>query len=918
MAPRKASVSDFQFQWGSNYGMDGFQYALDYNSGNRDRSVMKDRQTAKNKLVLPGAATLQTPPLGDALFPGDSEEPSAVAEDEVFAKEAADLSDVGLLPTRALDAPIVDHSWFTMAEQDPARLPKNSKVTGLTELQQLWTARTNGNRRETLLDPRYAQPFKEAPSKTFPVHTLSKIVAQAMRRSASGLEIDKVLEEATLGLPAKAAQKVHLPLLRVREDHGLAGRVFIRASAYPGCHQGKWAREVQKTASAAHYVISKPECQGCPKNLESTCRTFGGKQIVASVPWEEAKEFYGPKLELSGRPIRKDLPPREALRLALASPTKRTRLTEPTAFHIQPDPLKGMTAKAALAELRNYRPKPVVLKTAAEALREKQIARVGEELSGLERQGALSGEVIAKLRSKLGEAPPLDILKAAKWMVQVGELKKGAYQGPTIRAALHSVLGGVSLKEANRRFDLALQKEAQKRTLVQYQKAASALGLWVRMGLLEQSKSEEILASGQDPQVMVAQAKELAKQASAKKGAYQGPTIRAALHSVLGGVSLKEANRRFDLALQKEAQKRTLVQYQKAASALGLWVRMGLLEQSKSEEILASGQDPQVMVAQAKELAKQASAKKRAFSGPQLLSAQEAQARTRFSSEEIQRNLAGAERARTAKQEELARGQLQRSARQSFRVLEMAVSNGVPRQELLGLARKIPQNQRELLRGELRGLFAKVSDKRPEISSRNYQGHVFKEAKPLLVQHQRREASKQEIQKAASETLILLNRGFAGSALVRALGPRHEGVWSKVQEVRKAHEGRAGHLYIAAEAHTNLGPVAGCEKGAAMYREVPVKVVLPAPQCEDCSFRGPGRSGTEGHCLKFARDLVSPERLRSLEPVRKSATQRLATAQDPGAGWFDSRGLEIPAEPRKAKQTSSDVELPLPSLENLP
>lgn len=825
MAPRKASVSDFQFQWGSNYGMDGFQYALDYNSGNRDRSVMKDRQTAKNKLVLPGAATLQTPPLGDALFPGDSEEPSAVAEDEVFAKEAADLSDVGLLPTRALDAPIVDHSWFTMAEQDPARLPKNSKVTGLTELQQLWTARTNGNRRETLLDPRYAQPFKEAPSKTFPVHTLSKIVAQAMRRSASGLEIDKVLEEATLGLPAKAAQKVHLPLLRVREDHGLAGRVFIRASAYPGCHQGKWAREVQKTASAAHYVISKPECQGCPKNLESTCRTFGGKQIVASVPWEEAKEFYGPKLELSGRPIRKDLPPREALRLALASPTKRTRLTEPTAFHIQPDPLKGMTAKAALAELRNYRPKPVVLKTAAEALREKQIARVGEELSGLERQGALSGEVIAKLRSKLGEAPPLDILKAAKWMVQVGELKKGAYQGPTIRAALHSVLGGVSLKEANRRFDLALQKEAQKRTLVQYQKAASALGLWVRMGLLEQSKSEEILASGQDPQVMVAQAKELAKQASAKK---------------------------------------------------------------------------------------------RAFSGPQLLSAQEAQARTRFSSEEIQRNLAGAERARTAKQEELARGQLQRSARQSFRVLEMAVSNGVPRQELLGLARKIPQNQRELLRGELRGLFAKVSDKRPEISSRNYQGHVFKEAKPLLVQHQRREASKQEIQKAASETLILLNRGFAGSALVRALGPRHEGVWSKVQEVRKAHEGRAGHLYIAAEAHTNLGPVAGCEKGAAMYREVPVKVVLPAPQCEDCSFRGPGRSGTEGHCLKFARDLVSPERLRSLEPVRKSATQRLATAQDPGAGWFDSRGLEIPAEPRKAKQTSSDVELPLPSLENLP
>ena len=825
MAPRKASVSDFQFQWGSNYGMDGFQYALDYNSGNRDRSVMKDRQTAKNKLVLPGAATLQTPPLGDALFPGDSEEPSAVAEDEVFAKEAADLSDVGLLPTRALDAPIVDHSWFTMAEQDPARLPKNSKVTGLTELQQLWTARTNGNRRETLLDPRYAQPFKEAPSKTFPVHTLSKIVAQAMRRSASGLEIDKVLEEATLGLPAKAAQKVHLPLLRVREDHGLAGRVFIRASAYPGCHQGKWAREVQKTASAAHYVISKPECQGCPKNLESTCRTFGGKQIVASVPWEEAKEFYGPKLELSGRPIRKDLPPREALRLALASPTKRTRLTEPTAFHIQPDPLKGMTAKAALAELRNYRPKPVVLKTAAEALREKQIARVGEELSGLERQGALSGEVIAKLRSKLGEAPPLDILKAAKWMVQVGELKKGAYQGPTIRAALHSVLGGVSLKEANRRFDLALQKEAQKRTLVQYRKAASTLGLWVRMGLLEQSKSEEILASGQDPQVMVAQAKELAKQASAKK---------------------------------------------------------------------------------------------RAFSGPQLLSAQEAQARTRFSSEEIQRNLAGAERARTAKQEELARGQLQRSARQSFRVLEMAVSNGVPRQELLGLARKIPQNQRELLRGELRGLFAKVSDKRPEISSRNYQGHVFKEAKPLLVQHQRREASKQEIQKAASETLILLNRGFAGSALVRALGPRHEGVWSKVQEVRKAHEGRAGHLYIAAEAHTNLGPVAGCEKGAAMYREVPVKVVLPAPQCEDCSFRGPGRSGTEGHCLKFARDLVSPERLRSLEPVRKSATQRLATAQDPGAGWFDSRGLEIPAEPRKAKQTSSDVELPLPSLENLP
>lgn len=825
---KKSSASDFQFQWGSNYGMDGFQYEMDYGSGNRDRSIMKDRQTAKGKLVLPGAATLQTPPLGDALFPGDKQEDkSALDEDEVFSKEAADLSDMGLLPTRALDAPIVDHSWFTMAEQDPARLPKNSKVTALTELQQLWTARTNGNRRETLLDPRYAQPFKEAPSKTFPIHTLSTIVAQAMRRSASGVEIDRVLEEATLGLPKKAAQKVHLPLLRVREEHGLTGRVFIRASAYPGCHQGKWVREVQKAASSAHYIVSKPECQGCPKNLEGTCSAFGGKQIVASVPWEEALEFYRPKLELSGRPPRSDLPAKEALRLAMAMAPRRARLAEPTAFHIQPDPMRGMTDEAAREGLKAFSPKPVVLKTAAEQLRERQVRQAQSGLDVLEKSGALSSEVVSKLREKLSQVPPTELLRAARWMSQVGQQKTGTYQGPTVKAALHSVLGGVSLSEANRRFELALQKEARRKTLAQYQKAAASVELWVRMGLLDSEKSQEILASGQDPREMLAQAKELAKHAAVRK---------------------------------------------------------------------------------------------RAFSGPRMQSTQTTRAKQALTASEIQQGLQTADHALTVRQTQVEQSVLRRRATQSLRVLEMALSRGTPRLDLLKIAREIPLEQRKLVQGEIRALLGKATESKPDLSSRTYRGHVFKEAKPKLVREQSRKASEQEIQKAASDTLALLNRGLVGQALVRALGPRHADVWPGVQETRRAHEGRAGRLYIAAEAHAGLGPVAGCERGAAMYREVPVKVVLQAPQCEDCMFRGPGKAQTEGHCLKFARDLISPERLRRLRPapVAKSAGNTSAPVGDPGAGWFSSGPLDVQVESPKTPRPSAKIDLPPPTLDQLP
>jgi hypothetical protein len=102
------------------------------------------------------------------------------------------------------------------------------------------------------------------------------------------------------------------------QEHGLAGKVYILASVYPNCHQGKWTKDVHKKCRSARYVVKASKCTDCIHNARGACDIFQ-KKLVETVPWEEARDVFLPKLAADGIKVSSDLGPKRALRRAFST-----------------------------------------------------------------------------------------------------------------------------------------------------------------------------------------------------------------------------------------------------------------------------------------------------------------------------------------------------------------------------------------------------------------------------------------------------------------------------------------------------------------------------------------------------------------------------------------------------------------------
>lgn len=93
-----------------------------------------------------------------------------------------------------------------------------------------------------------------------------------------------------------ASEKIPAPLQNAVDQTlryaGLAGQVFVWASAYPGCQTGQWNDQIRKQAGKARYLVAKQACNGCVKAQEGRCAVMH-KELVAEVPWERALKEYG-------------------------------------------------------------------------------------------------------------------------------------------------------------------------------------------------------------------------------------------------------------------------------------------------------------------------------------------------------------------------------------------------------------------------------------------------------------------------------------------------------------------------------------------------------------------------------------------------------------------------------------------------
>jgi len=414
--------------WGSNYMMDGFWHDMEYEHGLRENPPANP---------VPQPATSGMSQLPDGMIMGaDFDEVLAGVEQE--HEGAMDLGELGIVDKEAKlsvnvdrsDSGVVDHSWIGDAYQDPTRLPNMPVDNGIPELQQAWGDRTDGIQRIDLYD-RGAVSYEDAlqhEEDDDPLHhdKLGKLVQAAMRRSAAGVPMSTIKRDLIDQLGPEQAAKIAAPVRAIDAEHGLVGNVYVRASAYPGLHTGKWGDALKKAARGARYMVA-----GCDGRDCGSCACALGLTVVSSpneIDWNDAYEHYSPLLEAGGRLDRMAtvMDKRESLRTAFLrreAPPRRT--VEPSRPRVSM-PVDRVSLEAAIQRVAEFKvPHRAVLDMATRYKRadaEKVLRKLGQMVKA---HLVSAEEAETLLRSK---APPQEILKAAAQIALV--VRTARYNGP--------------------------------------------------------------------------------------------------------------------------------------------------------------------------------------------------------------------------------------------------------------------------------------------------------------------------------------------------------------------------------------------------------------------------------------------------------------------------------------------------------
>jgi hypothetical protein len=285
---------EFNDNWGSNYMMDGFFHDMEYGNGLQE-------DIGANPVPQPSTSGFSHLPDG-VLMGNDSEPvfhdlPDAVERED----DGVDLANLEIVASYdPSSVGVVDHEWLGEAYQDPSRLPQSSVDDGIDELQQAWGDRTDGIRRIDMCDRIEAQPDlgERRDNSLVTQQTLTAALRSAMRRSAAGAPLTMLREATERALGEVNFSRIAKAFAALEAEHGLVGNVYVRASAYPGLHRGKWSSALRKASVKARYLVAAPggDCDACAQAL--------GLKLVEhpnAIDWRSAFDRYAPELRASGR-----------------------------------------------------------------------------------------------------------------------------------------------------------------------------------------------------------------------------------------------------------------------------------------------------------------------------------------------------------------------------------------------------------------------------------------------------------------------------------------------------------------------------------------------------------------------------------------------------------------------------------------
>lgn len=346
---------------------------------------------------------------------------------------------------------MVDHSWLENVPQDPKSLPKNPYVGMLEALQEAWGTgkHTNGLRLVPNKGPvrKDWNGFDPGPHSWLPQDQIKKIAMLASRQSHLGKTWDSIVSELKEAF-GPAWTKLASDLEAVKDDHGLAGKVFIRESSFPGILNGKHDKVLNRLASARYVLVE-------PTSKYAHLQRVKSLEVVTEIPWVDACKHYLPKLKSAGIKLASNSKsPKEMLRAAfLSSPVKTSSMTM---FQTHKTPSEQITLEEARAKLASHVPVVETFKDPAKIRWEAARSKTAKILTRWVREGMLTKDVAHRLMASSSDADT--ILSAASEIIRKSGYRSASYSGEVLRewSGEHSVWEGLDLNSARVRqaFDI--------------------------------------------------------------------------------------------------------------------------------------------------------------------------------------------------------------------------------------------------------------------------------------------------------------------------------------------------------------------------------------------------------------------------------------------------------------------------------
>ena len=469
--------SELNENWGSNYMLDGFWHDMDYEKGLRDNpgSQPIPQPSTSGFSHLPDGVLVSEDCGGFHDAPDSVDRETDGAMDlgglEIVAAfdPASDISSTG----------VVDHAWLADAFQDPDRLPDNPVDDGISELSNAWGDRTDGLLRVDLYERESVQPNlgeRREDDDTLNQDKLASLVRSAMRRSAAGVPFKTIFRDLHGVIGTEGIRRISKSLQVLNAEHGLVGSVYVRASAYPGLHQGKWSKELQRAAKTAQFLVK------CPTEDSGACAQALGLMEIANpnqINWDRAFAHYAPQLKAAGRLQKLAGSKRETLRQAF--------LREGIAPNLQIEatrvpvtmPMDLVTASEAREALANA---PAVERQVVVNDRDEKIAQqqLKVRLGSFVKARLLSSEEAETLARST--APPILRMKMAELLA--ARTKTASYKG--------AVQGDRNVHISEREFQAATAAQDTKASTEEIAERRRVLAQFVQMETVRQGALRKV------------------------------------------------------------------------------------------------------------------------------------------------------------------------------------------------------------------------------------------------------------------------------------------------------------------------------------------------------------------------------------------------------------------------------------------